>query len=930
MFTKSEKRDNKLWLAGYGNTEAKIMIVVSHPLREDLVAQGILLEGEAADEVKNALKIAGIKEDDCWFTSVVKYGIGSKDKPTAAQVNECADILDEEIAEIKPKLIITLGAEPFKRIMKQNIKQGDYIGEIIESSYGPVMTNYSPANVYLIDPKLRPAFIENFELAKRFIDGKLKYQPYEYIVVEDPKVNTEILQHYIDNGMMSIGYDAEWLGSFMKNEVMYSFQYSCEPHKAVVLPIIKEDGTENLELLETMKLILEHPSADRLGWNIRVDDNRLRQRGFSLPDKTLGFDGMKAVAYFDSRWRKGLETGIKKFTNYRPHYNDFNIAKRKHKVSHDNMSEMYFKDKKAFFDYCAGDAVSHREACINMREEMKKSVPKKVRDYYFNVYLPLSVYLGDMELAGIPIDLDCMEEITQQYTACYNALETKLSELTKKLGFDTAVYDKAMEANNGDEAAVRALGIYKDFNPRSSADKRLLFFDIMGLTPAYYVKKSKAKPRAWWEKQKPHMQAQYKPSANGKSIASIRFTLAEELKKDPNNEELKNKYEVIKTYLDLARVSVFAKKFLNKQGTDFADFEGEETSIVFEDGNNDNADGEDGDPLKSSYWAALCKDNRIHASFYECLDNFRASSRVNVQNPASKVLSHIPAIFKELNMEPPKNIRNIFYSGHPDWYFAEVDVAGADLAIAAFLSRDPDYIRDIRNGGFHVTKMRDYFNDKTLGKDDASKYVTSKAITFRVAYTAGLMSAALPIQAEIYAESGNLVDLSVITYALKTWERYGTYMEYREKCQNMAIEQGYIINERGMIYQFGETKNFSVLAGWANQALAFPIASELALHLWQISVSIRKRLIKDGVWLKYCYPINTVHDASYWIIHKDLMKDKYFEQIVYEEFCINNKIATNDTLGIEMVISDRWKGKEKIYSAETKWDFEKGLWVLDH
>ena len=67
-------------------------------------------------------------------------------------------------------------------------------------------------------------------------------------------------------------------------------------------------------MLDTVKPLLEHPEAQRLGWNIRADDLRLKLRGFNLPEQTLTFDGMKAVAFLDSRHGKGLETGIKYFT----------------------------------------------------------------------------------------------------------------------------------------------------------------------------------------------------------------------------------------------------------------------------------------------------------------------------------------------------------------------------------------------------------------------------------------------------------------------------------------------------------------------------------------------------------------------------------------------------------------------------------------
>lgn len=926
MRTEPTEVDGKIWVSGWGNDEADVMLICSHPLKEDLGKEVPMPFSDHAeeympiDEIREALRISGLKEERCWFTSMVKFGIGNKDKPSSEQIELCRAELECEIETVKPKLIITLGAEVFKCIMKQVVGQSDYLGEIVDCPYGKVMANYSPANVYRVDPKLRPEFIENFELAKRFIDGKLKYKDFRYKIVRDPEVNKAILNYYINEGMFSIGYDAEWKGKWMRGETMYTFQYSCEPDVAIILPIRNDDGTENRELLDTMKLILEHPQADRLGWNIRADDKRLVERGFNLPDETLGFDGMKAVAFFDSRWRKGLETGIKRFTSYRPYYNEFNKALKANKLSKEEMSDLMYKAPDIFWVYCAGDAVSHREACLNMRKDMKTKVPQKVREYFEKVYMPLTHYLMDMELTGIPIDKECITKLTEQYNECYDILWNRLKEATKKLGMDTERYDASV-ALIGEEETIK-LGLKEDFNPRSSKQKVDLFFNKLKLQPAYYVKKGKTKPKAWYDKAKPVTQKQYNPSANGKSMASIRFQLVEALEKDPDNEELKEKYEIVRDYLDLARVSVFAHKFLNKTGVleEKADYE--QTGEGLQSG--DEEEGEE--PLKSSYWGAMCTDGRIHADFYECLDNFRSSSRVNVQNPASKVLSHIPGIFSRFGLETPKNIRNIFYSGHPDWRFAEVDVAGADLAIAAFLSRDPDYIHDILKGGFHLTKMREYFRDDKLGKDDASKYVTAKSITFRVAYTAGLMSAAMPIQAEIFAENGNYVDIEVINYALKTWERYKTYMGYRNDCQQEVENEQKISNLRGMQFHFEFTKDFGIKAGWLNQSLAYPIASELALFMWQISVEAKKLFKKDGLWMKYIFPTNVVHDANYWLIHKDVMADNYFQEAVKQVFCHDVKIATGDNLGIECVIADRWKGKEKFFSGETKWNFTKKTW----
>jgi hypothetical protein len=834
---------------------------------------------------------------------MVKHGIGSKSKPSAEDIEEWSASLDAEIEAIKPKLIMPMGAEVFKRVMRSNIKMGDYIGEVTDTPYGKVLANYSTGMIFAMDPTKRPEFRDIFLLAKKVIDGSLEYDKFNYFVIDDPADNIKFLESYIRRGMFDIGYDAEWFGSkFTDDEVMYEFQYSCEKDLAIVLNISKDGVTENRELLDTMKLMLEHPQARRMGWNIRADDLRLRHRGFNLPDETLAFDGMKAVAFFDSRASKGLETGIKLFTNYDPYYTALNRKMKEHKLAKSELAKMKFLEPDIYYRYCAGDAVSHREACLRMMH----GFPEQLKDCYYNIYLPLTHYFTDMELTGIAIDKDVLEDITDKYSKKYEELRAELIGFLKdRFGLE-------------------------DFNPNSALQKKQLLFEILNVEPAYYTKSGKSpKSKVWYDNQKPQTQKMYEPSTNGKSLSTIKFQLEELMNKYTDEtledlEKLNATHKAITLLLSVSRVGVFANKFLSKKGI-VIDAESE-------------FDEDQDEPLKQSYWAAICNDGRVHASFFECLKNFRASSSPNVQNPASKVLAYIPDIFvpgyskldgdaqKKHSDELPKNIRNIFCAGNPDYYWCELDVAGADLAIMAFLSKDQAFIHDIRAGNFHQTKMREYFNDATLTKKDVSKYVIAKSITFRVSYTAGLKFAAIPIQADIYAENGLYVSLDTLNYALDTWSRYGRYMTYRDQCTEEVKNHKRITNARGLVLQYEETDNFGILAGWMNESLAFPVASELAWFMWEASVNLKNILKKEGLWMKYIYPVNTVHDAGYWAVHKDICKDNYIQEVLKHVFCHQTKLATGDNVGCELAIMDRWKGKEKVFEKETAWNFDKNVW----
>lgn len=899
--------NGELWLPPTGNLKARMMLIVSHPNFNDL-DEHKLLSGEYYDEVKTACDNAHINFEDLYVTCVVKHGIGKKPKPTAEQIAECSPWLEYEINMVKPELIMSMGAEVFKWLMKSNIKQSDYLGEIIDCTYGKLLANYSPGMIITQDPKKRPQFQDTFILAGRFLNNDLKFQEFTWEIVDSVERNIELLVGYMNKGQWTIGYDAEWLPGKRMNgeEVMTTFQYCCEPNHAIILDISKDGITENTALLSTMRLMLENEKADRVGWNIRADDERLILRGIRPLEDTIGFDGMKAVAFFDSRYTKGLETGIKKYTKFDPYYMPLTQALRTYKLKNPEMAKLKQLEPDIYWRYCAGDAVSHFTACINMRKLMRKELDKPVQDYYFKTYLPLSNYFIDLEMYGIPVDTAVMEDLTQKYSSKYQELRSKVLELVTPM--------------------------MSEFNPASSPDKKELLYTHLQLTPPYYTKAGKSpKPKSWYIKQKKDTQEQYLPSTNNNSLSTLKFEIMQLLDKDKGMSEARRKeWEckllIIDTLLSMNRVGVFANKFLDRRGTDF------QPPV---EGVEEEEDEEE--PLKQSYWASLGSDNRIHADFFECLNNFRSSSKPNVQNPASKVLSHIPDIFvpgysllskedrKKHEELIPRNLRHIFYPGRPDFYWAEVDVAGADLAIAAFLSKDLDYIRDILSGGFHLIKAREYFKDPTITKDNYSKYVSAKSITFRVAYTSELMAAALSVQSAIFAESGLFIKLDDIEYALSTWMRYTKYMAYRKVCKSQ-VARGFLENARGIKYYLAQSDRFSITSGYLNESLAFPIASELALFMWDIAVTTKRELQKAKLWMDYVIPVNSVHDAGYWLVHKDLMRDDFFPNFMKYHFTDGCRIVTGDSLGMEITVSDRWKGKEVVFQKETKWDFEHKVW----
>jgi uracil-DNA glycosylase len=93
---------------GEGNTQAEIMLVGEGPgYHED--AQGRPFVGPAGKLLSDMLERAGLKRDDVFITNIVKHRPPGNRDPMPDEMAACTEYLERQIAEIKPKLIATLG-----------------------------------------------------------------------------------------------------------------------------------------------------------------------------------------------------------------------------------------------------------------------------------------------------------------------------------------------------------------------------------------------------------------------------------------------------------------------------------------------------------------------------------------------------------------------------------------------------------------------------------------------------------------------------------------------------------------------------------------------------------------------------------------------------------------------------------------------------
>ena len=131
---------------GEGPRAAKVMLVGEQPGDAEDIA-GHPFVGPAGRLLDTALEEAGIDRTQVYVTNVVKHfkwePRGKRRihaKPNAAEVRACRPWLETEIALVKPRVLICLGATAAQALLGRMFKVSQQRGQLVASPLAPVVT----------------------------------------------------------------------------------------------------------------------------------------------------------------------------------------------------------------------------------------------------------------------------------------------------------------------------------------------------------------------------------------------------------------------------------------------------------------------------------------------------------------------------------------------------------------------------------------------------------------------------------------------------------------------------------------------------------------------------------------------------------------------------------------------------------------------
>jgi uracil-DNA glycosylase family protein len=125
---------------GEGRRDAEVVFIGEQPGdKEDLAGHPFV--GPAGRVLDEALDEAGIDRDKVYVTNAVKHfkwkARGKRrihDKPNAAEVAACRPWLDAELATVRPRVVVLLGATAAQALLGRSFRVTARRGEVIEET----------------------------------------------------------------------------------------------------------------------------------------------------------------------------------------------------------------------------------------------------------------------------------------------------------------------------------------------------------------------------------------------------------------------------------------------------------------------------------------------------------------------------------------------------------------------------------------------------------------------------------------------------------------------------------------------------------------------------------------------------------------------------------------------------------------------------
>lgn len=386
----------------------------------------------------------------------------AKNPVKSVRDNFCIPRLRKEIKKVNPSLIIPLGGLALEYVTSILNLKGC---ELLQLARKEPLTSIMAVRGYVlrttdgcvIFPLIHPAsilrqrereFLYMCDVQKlyRVLTGNYQESQSTYFVVNtlwDLEEVTRMVEELPENELLA--FDVETTGVDPFSDRVLCLSISFKDYVGVVIPFDDPVVRPFVERILSSR-------CRKVGQNIKFDLEFLYQCGFTV--NNLYFDTMLGQHVLNENIPCDLVTLVSIYLDYPKYDLPLELYKKANKVK--SYSEI---PSSILYEYTAHDSIVTRLIAL----KMIPSIEKEYSYLYWNVVLPTQIALTHVEIEGMSVDGDRVQELTKQV---------------------------ADEVVSLEEDLYRSVG--KKFNPRSSTQLSSVLYSDLGLPVLVKTKGEKA------------------------------------------------------------------------------------------------------------------------------------------------------------------------------------------------------------------------------------------------------------------------------------------------------------------------------------------------------------------------------------------------------------------------------------------------------
>lgn len=216
----------------------------------------------------------------------------------------------------------------------------------------------------------------------------------------------------------SFCFDTETTGLDPHTAELVCMSFALKPHEAYCV-LLPENRDEAQKIVDEFKLIFEDENIGKTGQNIKYDMLMLAAYGIEVKGRL--FDTMIAHYLIQPELRHNLDFLTELYLNYKKVPTE-NLIGAKGK----NQRTMRSVDTEKLVQYACEDA----DLTLQLKEKINKELSENgLDDLFYNMEMPLIPVLVEMEVNGVKVDTEALNEYAHKLAGQIQQLEKEIHEL---------------------------------------------------------------------------------------------------------------------------------------------------------------------------------------------------------------------------------------------------------------------------------------------------------------------------------------------------------------------------------------------------------------------------------------------------------------------------------------------------------------------